>query len=49
MTQRQNPHRWHHLGLKLLIGLVLASVFAWYFLGPVPFDLDRLWAFCTGN
>jgi hypothetical protein len=33
----------------LVMMLVLAGVFAWYFLGPVPFDLDRLWAFCAGR
>lgn len=36
------------LGLLVMM-LVLAGVFAWYFLGPVPFDLNRLWAFCAGR
>jgi hypothetical protein len=34
---------------RCVILLMLAGVFAWYFLGPVPFDLDRLWALCTGR
>jgi hypothetical protein len=33
----------------LVMMLVLTGVFAWYFVGPVPFDLDRLWAFCAGR
>ncbi len=48
MTTGRNTPRWLHWGLRLAIVLMLAAVFAWYFLGPVPFDLDRLWAFCTG-
>ena len=49
MTSRQLPPRWVHWGLRLTIVLMLGGVFAWYFLGPVPFDLNRLWAFCTGT
>ena len=31
---------------RLVILLMLAGVFAWYFLGPVAFDLQALWALC---
>ena len=26
----------------------LAAVFAWYFLGPLPFELAQWWAACFG-
>jgi hypothetical protein len=44
-----SPPRLIRLLAKLVMMLVLASVFAWYFLGPVPFDLNQLWAFCSGR
>ncbi len=34
---------------KLVILLMLAGVFAWYFLSPVALDLQSLWALCTGG
>jgi hypothetical protein len=46
MTRHQNTALW---GLRLAIVLILSSVFAWYFLGPVPFDLEQLWALCAQN
>lgn len=42
-------HKVLRLGGLLVLMLVLGGVFAWYFLGPVPFDLNQLWAFCTGR
>ncbi len=32
----------------LVIVLILAVVFACYFLSPVALDLTRLWALCAG-
>ncbi|MEY2839997.1 MAG: hypothetical protein RJB60_2296 [Pseudomonadota bacterium] len=49
MSITSTPHTTGIWLLRCVVLLMLAGVFAWYFLGPVPFDLNRLWAFCAAR